>query len=122
MAPRTTCEPAGSAWLLAQRGCTVAPDVRLHTLAEVIEYLDAGGRTDRDKFVAGKTKQNAVKSMVFTDAKGRMLSAARLGRAAAPASPKRDSSDWPSSWPTARSWRSSRMPAIKAWERRPAAG
>ncbi|WP_247706829.1 transposase family protein [Streptomyces liliiviolaceus] len=33
----------------------------------------AAGRKDRDKFVSGKTKQNAVKSMVLTDAEGRML-------------------------------------------------
>jgi hypothetical protein len=77
--------------LLAQRGCTVAPGLRLCTLAEVIEHLGAdggtgiidgteirvrrpaAGRKDRDKFVSGKTKQNAVKSMVLTDAKGRML-------------------------------------------------
>ncbi|MFE2103652.1 transposase family protein [Streptomyces sp. NPDC059468] len=77
--------------LLAQRGCTVAPDVRLHTLAEVVEYLGVDGRTgiidgteirvrraaagrkDRDKFVSGKTKQNAVKFMVLTDADGRVL-------------------------------------------------
>ncbi|WP_405552307.1 transposase family protein [Streptomyces canus] len=77
--------------LLAQRGCTIAPDVRLRTLAEVTEYLGVGGRTgiidgteirmrrpaagrkDRDKFVSGKTKQNAVKSRVLTDAEGRML-------------------------------------------------
>ncbi|MFE2218430.1 transposase family protein, partial [Streptomyces canus] len=76
---------------LAQRGCTVAPGVRLRTLAEVIEYLGAGGQTgiidgteirvrrpaagrkDRDKFVSGKTKQNAVKAMVLTDTEGRML-------------------------------------------------
>jgi len=77
--------------LLAQRGCTVAPDVRLRTLAEVVEYLGVDGRTgiidgteirvrrpaagrkDRDKFVSGKTKQNAVKAMVLTDAEGRVL-------------------------------------------------
>ena len=77
--------------LLAQRGCTVAPDVRLRTLAEVVEYLGVDGRTgiidgteirvrrpaagrkDRDKFVSGKTKQNAVKAMVLTDAWGRVL-------------------------------------------------
>ncbi|WP_328778052.1 transposase family protein [Streptomyces canus] len=33
----------------------------------------AAGRKDRDKFVSGKTKQNAVKSRVLTDAEGRML-------------------------------------------------
>ncbi|WP_405467653.1 transposase family protein [Streptomyces canus] len=77
--------------LLALRGCTIAPDVRLRTLAEVVEYLGVDGRTgiidgteirvrrpatgrkDRDKFVSGKTKQNAVKAMVLTDAEGRML-------------------------------------------------
>ncbi|MGW7244310.1 transposase family protein [Streptomyces sp. NPDC054804] len=77
--------------LLAQRGCTVAPDVRLRTLVEVIEFLGVDGRTgiidgteirvrrpaagrkDGGKFVSGKTKQNAVKSMVLTDAEGRLL-------------------------------------------------
>ncbi|MCZ4611540.1 transposase [Streptomyces sp. Lzd4kr] len=77
--------------LLAQRGCTVAPGIRLCTLAEVIEHLGVDGQTgiidgteirvrrpavgrkDRDKFVSGKTKQNAVKSMVVTDAEGRVL-------------------------------------------------
>ncbi|WP_416962316.1 hypothetical protein [Streptomyces sp. Agncl-13] len=59
--------------LLAQWGCTVAPGVRLCTLAEVIEYLGAGdrtgivdgteirvrrpaaGRKDWDRFVSSKT-------------------------------------------------------------------
>ena len=77
--------------LLAQRGCTVTPDVRLRTLAEVIEHLGAtaatgiidgtevrvrrpkAGRKDRDAFISGKSRQNAVKSMVVTDADGRML-------------------------------------------------
>ncbi|WP_405469468.1 transposase family protein [Streptomyces canus] len=77
--------------LLAQRGGTIAPGIRLRTLAEGAEYLGAGGRTgiidgteilvrrqaaghkDRDRFVSGKTKQNAVKSMVLTDAEGHVL-------------------------------------------------
>ena len=77
--------------LLAGRGCTIARGIRLRTLAEVIEHLGASGQTgiidgteirvrrpaagrkDRDKFVSGKTKQNAVKSMVLTDAEGRVL-------------------------------------------------
>ena len=76
---------------LAKRGCTVAPDIRLHTLAEVVECLGANGRSgivdgteirvrrpaaslrNRDKFVSGKTKQNAMKSMILADAEGRML-------------------------------------------------
>ncbi|MEU0585951.1 transposase family protein [Streptomyces sp. NPDC006132] len=85
--------------LLAQRGCTVAPGIRLGSLAEVMEHLGAeaqtgiidgteirarrpaAGREDRDKLVSGKTKQNAVKFMVLTDAEGRVLfcSPARRG-------------------------------------------
>ncbi|MFJ4806829.1 transposase family protein [Streptomyces murinus] len=77
--------------LLAERGCTVTPDIRLRTLAEVIDHLGASGQTgiidgtevrvrrpaagrkDREKFISGKNKQNAVKSMVVTDAEGRLL-------------------------------------------------
>ncbi|SEQ96226.1 Helix-turn-helix of DDE superfamily endonuclease [Streptomyces radiopugnans] len=77
--------------LLAERGCTIAPGVRLRTLAEVIDRLGVSGRTgiidgteirvrrpaagrrDRDKFISGKTRQNAVKTMVVTDGDGRML-------------------------------------------------
>ncbi|MET7608737.1 transposase family protein [Streptomyces avermitilis] len=33
----------------------------------------AAGRKDRDEFISGKNKQNAVKAMVLTDAEGRML-------------------------------------------------
>ncbi|UKY54810.1 transposase [Streptomyces inhibens] len=76
--------------LLVMRGCTVAPDVRLRTLAEVVDHLGARGQTgimdgteirvrrpavgrkDREKFISGKNKQNAVKSMVVTDADGRL--------------------------------------------------
>ena len=65
--------------LLAERGCTISPDVRLRTLAEVVDHLGATGKTgiidgteirvlrpaqgrkDRDKFISGKNKQNAVK-------------------------------------------------------------
>jgi hypothetical protein len=77
--------------LLAERGCAVSPDVRLRTLAEVIDRLGASGTTgivdgteirvrrpaagrkDRDKFISGKNKQNAVKTMVVTDSDGRVL-------------------------------------------------
>ncbi|MGW1642662.1 transposase family protein [Streptomyces lavendulae] len=77
--------------LLATRGCTIAPGIRLRTLAEVIVHLGASGQTgiidgteirvrrpaagrkDREKFVSGKNKQNAVKAMVLTDANGRLL-------------------------------------------------
>ncbi|WP_260695722.1 transposase family protein [Streptomyces sp. IB201691-2A2] len=33
----------------------------------------AAGRKDREKFISGKNKQNAVKSMVVTDVDGRLL-------------------------------------------------
>ncbi|MFE7369192.1 transposase family protein [Streptomyces anulatus] len=77
--------------LLAERGCTISPDVRLRTLADVIGHLGetgktgiidgteirvrrpAVGRNDRDKFISGKNKQNAVKAMVLTDEQGRLL-------------------------------------------------
>ncbi|MFC8542595.1 transposase family protein [Streptomyces sp. NPDC057244] len=77
--------------LLAERGCTVSVHVRLRTLAEVVEHLGASGKTgivdgteirvrrpaagrkDRDRFISGKNKQNAVKSMVVTDGEGRVL-------------------------------------------------
>ncbi|WP_331751280.1 transposase family protein (plasmid) [Streptomyces globisporus] len=72
----------------AQRGCTITAGLRLRTLAEVIDYPGASGQTgiidgteirvrrpaagceDREKFISGKNKQNAVKSMVVTDAGG----------------------------------------------------
>ncbi len=77
--------------LLAEQGCSVAPGLRLRTLAEVIDYLGpdgqtgiidgtevrvrrpAAGRKDREKFISGKHKQNAVKSVIVTDAEGRLL-------------------------------------------------
>ncbi|MFH8804890.1 transposase family protein [Streptomyces sp. NPDC017936] len=88
--------------LLAERGCTVSPGLRLRTLAEVIDHLGAGGKTgiidgteirvrrpatgrkDRDTFISGKNKQNAVKTTVVTDEDGRVLfcSPARPGSCA----------------------------------------
>ncbi len=88
----TITRAVGEVWpLLARRGRTIAPGVRLRTLAEVIEHLGSGGRTgivdgteirvrrpaagrkDREKFVSGKNEQNAVKAMVLTGARGRLL-------------------------------------------------
>ncbi|MFB7026559.1 MULTISPECIES: transposase family protein [unclassified Streptomyces] len=88
--------------LLAERGCTISPGVRLRTLAEVIDHLGASGQTgivdgteiqvrrpaagrkDRGTFTSGKNKQNAVKTMVLTDQNGRVLfsSPARPGSCA----------------------------------------
>ncbi|WP_242646673.1 transposase [Streptomyces griseocarneus] len=77
--------------LLAERGCTIAPGMRLRTLADVVSHLGESGRTaildateirvrrpaqgtdGRDRFISGKSKQNAVKTMVLTDAAGRLL-------------------------------------------------
>ncbi|MET8116671.1 transposase family protein [Streptomyces prasinus] len=77
--------------LLAERGCTVSPGLRLRTLAEVVGHLGssgrigiidgteirvrrpAAGRTDRDTFISGKSRQNAVKTMVVTDGDGQVL-------------------------------------------------
>ncbi|MFD7704815.1 transposase family protein [Streptomyces caelestis] len=88
--------------LLAERGCTVGSGVRLWTLAEVIDHLGADGKTGivdgteirvrrpaagrkgRDRFTSGRSRQNAVKTMVVTDGDGRMLfcSPARPGSCA----------------------------------------
>jgi DDE superfamily endonuclease/Helix-turn-helix of DDE superfamily endonuclease len=77
--------------LLAERGCAISPGVRLRTLAEVVDHLGSSGKTgiiggteirvrrpaagrkDRDRFISGKSKQNAVKAKVVTNADGRML-------------------------------------------------
>ncbi|NJP79707.1 transposase [Streptomyces sp. AA8] len=77
--------------LLAERRCTISPDVRLQTLAEVVGQLGATGKTgiidgteirvrrpatgrkDRDKYISGKTRRNAVKAIVVTDDEGRIL-------------------------------------------------
>ncbi|MFK0239187.1 transposase family protein [Streptomyces vinaceus] len=72
--------------LLAARGCTITAGVRLRTLArpssgqtgiidgtEIRVRRPAAGRKDREKFISGKNKQNAVKAMVLTDASGRLL-------------------------------------------------
>ncbi|MEU6449400.1 transposase family protein [Streptomyces sp. NPDC046979] len=80
--------------LLAERGCTVSPDVRLRSLADVVDHLGASGSTgiidgteirvrrpaagrkDRDQFISGKNKQNAVNSVVVTDGEGRPAASA----------------------------------------------
>lgn len=77
--------------LLAERGCQVAEGVRLRTLADVVAYLGATGQTalmdatevrvrrpaagkpGRDRFISGKTRQNAIKTLLVTDEHGRVL-------------------------------------------------
>ncbi|MFE1954562.1 transposase family protein [Streptomyces sp. NPDC059524] len=110
--------------LLAGRGCTVTPGLRLRTLAEVIDHLGADGRTgiidgtevrvrrpaagrqDREKFISRKNKQNAVKSTVVTDAAGGCCSAVRRSRPVARTSRTPGSWAWSSSCPTGPWWRS----------------
>ncbi|WP_405443812.1 transposase [Streptomyces avidinii] len=57
--------------LLETRGCTIAADIIDGTEIRVLR--PAVGCKDREKFISGKNKQNAVKAMVLTDASGRSL-------------------------------------------------
>jgi DDE superfamily endonuclease len=77
--------------LLAERGCRVAEGVRLRTLADVIAYLGAtgqsalmdatevrvrrpaAGKPGRKRFISGKSRQNAIKTLLVTDEAGRVL-------------------------------------------------
>lgn len=77
--------------LLAARGCRVEGGVRLRTLADVIAHLDHTGltglmdateikvrrpsakRAGRHQFISGKSRQNAMKALIITDAQGRVL-------------------------------------------------
>ncbi|MEV6365245.1 transposase family protein [Nocardia asteroides] len=77
--------------ILAERGCRIENGTRLRDLHDVIEYLGsaedyaildatevrvrrpAAHAVDRDRFVSGKSRQNAIKSMVITDSVGRVL-------------------------------------------------
>lgn len=77
--------------LLAERGCRIDAGLRLRTLADVVAYLDhvratalmdateirvrrpSAKRAGRQQFVSGKSRTNAVKALVITDAQGRLL-------------------------------------------------
>lgn len=124
--------------LLAERGCTISPGVRLRTLAEVVDHLDAGGKTgiidgteirvrrpaagrkDRDNFISGKSKQNAVKTMVVTDDDGCVLFCSPAQHDSCADITHARQLGLSGSWLTARPSRSSRTPATRAWEPRPA--
>ncbi|MEU6547975.1 hypothetical protein [Streptomyces sp. NPDC046859] len=104
--------------LLAERGRTVTPGLNMRTPAEVVDHLGASGKTgiidgteirarrpaagrkDRDDFISGKNKQNAVKATVLTERRAGCCSAARQGPEAARTSPTPASQGWSSSWPT----------------------
>ncbi|MCL6299498.1 transposase family protein [Streptomyces kronopolitis] len=111
--------------------------MRLRALAEVVDHLDASGRTgiidgteirvrrpvgrkDRDKFISGKSKQNAVKTMAITDGNSRVLfcSPTKPGGCADITHARQLGlvkllADGPL-------WRFSPMPATRAWAHRPA--
>lgn len=76
--------------LLAGRGCRVEHGQRLRTLAAVVSHLGeareaildatevrvrrpAVAVASRDRFISGKTRQNAIKTMILTDRAGRLL-------------------------------------------------
>ncbi|UGT60371.1 transposase [Nocardia asteroides] len=77
--------------ILAERGCRAGNCTRLRTLDEVVEFLGAAAdyaimdatevrvrrpaarALSRDKFVSGKSRQNAIKTLVITDSVGRLL-------------------------------------------------
>ncbi|WP_051796717.1 transposase family protein [Kibdelosporangium aridum] len=77
--------------LLADRGCSIESGVRLRTIAGVVAYLDhtrltglmdateirvrrpTVKRAGRHQFISGKSRQNAMKALVTSDARGRVL-------------------------------------------------
>ena len=77
--------------LLAERGCRIDAGLRLRTLADVVTYLDhvraaalmdateirvrrpTAERAGRHQFISGKSRTNAVKTLIVTDAQGRLL-------------------------------------------------
>ncbi|TDD33612.1 transposase family protein [Saccharopolyspora elongata] len=77
--------------LLADRGCRVEQGIRLRTVADVVAYLDSVRQTalmdateirvrrptvkraGRHQFISGKSRQNAMKALMITDAQGRVL-------------------------------------------------
>jgi DDE superfamily endonuclease/Helix-turn-helix of DDE superfamily endonuclease len=77
--------------ILAERGCTVGPGIRLRTLADVVAYLGArpqvalidatevrvrrpaAHKPGRKRFVSGKARANTVKALVITGHTGRLL-------------------------------------------------
>lgn len=78
------CGSARRAWLHRQSQCALADPRRGHRPrtdcktgildgTEIRVQRPAAGRKDRDKFISGKSKQNAVKTMVVTDDNGRVL-------------------------------------------------
>ncbi|MBB4944544.1 hypothetical protein F4556_000079 [Kitasatospora gansuensis] len=122
--------------LLADRGCRIAPGLRLRTLADVIAHLGTTGQTGiidateirvrrlaahcggRSRFVSGKSWLNAMKALVVTDERGRVL---KCGPGPSRTSRRRATPAWSTCSPTRFTWRSSRTPAVRAWELRPAA-
>ncbi|MGK5532880.1 transposase family protein [Streptomyces sp. URMC 129] len=77
------------------------------------------GSVDRDRFTSGKSRQNAVKAMVVTDAEGRLLFCGEVRPGSCPdITQARDSGlvDILAQGPV---WRFSPMPATRASAHRP---
>lgn len=77
--------------LLVDRGCRIDSGVRLRTIADVVAYLDhtkltglmdatevrvrrpTKKRAGRKQFISGKSRQHAMKALIISDARGRVL-------------------------------------------------
>nr|WP_253268013.1 transposase family protein [Streptomyces asoensis] len=80
----------------------------------------AVGRKDRDEFISGKTRRNAVRSMILTDAGGRILFAGAVLPGSCADITQPCQLGRPGFLSTPRSEKSSQTPAAKAWAHRPA--
>ncbi|MFJ5228628.1 transposase family protein [Kitasatospora sp. NPDC088391] len=116
--------------LPAERGCRIAPGLRLRTLADVIGHLGAteirgrrpaANRPGRNRFVPGKSRTNAMKALVVTDDRGRMLFCGEVRAGSVADIPRPATPAWSACWPTRSTWKFSRTPAARAWEPGPAA-
>ncbi|WP_285510002.1 transposase family protein [Actinokineospora sp. NBRC 105648] len=123
--------------ILAERGCRVADGGRLRTSGEVIDHLGAtssaaildatevrvrrpeANTVDRDRFVSGKSRQNAIKTMIVTDLEGRMLFCGATAPGSVADITQARGSGLPSCCST-RVFRSSPTPATRVSARRPA--
>ncbi|WP_247694601.1 transposase family protein [Streptomyces sp. B93] len=80
----------------------------------------AAGRTDREAFISGKNKQNAVRTMVVTDSDGRMLLCSPTEPTSCADITHARQLGLVNSWLTGPRSRSLPMPATRAWAPRQA--
>nr|WP_237297321.1 transposase family protein [Streptomyces sp. 3211] len=70
----TITRAIGEVWpLLATRGCTIAPGIRLRTLAEVINHLGASGRVDTTTPQSQEEPSGLVRGDLRAPAQGALL-------------------------------------------------